>query len=344
MKQISYNFPLLNKRLKWSLLILLLFAGVIAVVLASVSNRPYVISSSPSDGATNVSVYIPSIAANSLAIPEVKGVKGGVDNNTISNSTVKLFKILGNTKTEMLGVVQGTGGGDAISFTPSYTLEPHTTYKFIITDGVKAFNGAKFLPFEATFTTGEAKPDASQPLNVHFKKIPVSGTQGKKYTSLAFGPDHRLYALRLDGIIERFNVNPATGKLYNQTILPGLLNKYGLRSAIGLAFDPTSTPDNLIAWVSHCSSGLGLSPEFDGNISRLSGPDLNREELVLTKLPRSNKDHLVNSIVFGPDSALYFSQGSNTSMGAYDSFWQRKESSLSADVLRLEIKKIKNLK
>lgn len=313
------------------------------MVVASISSRPYVISSTPVNGAVGVSVNTSSIAANSLAVPEVAGVKGGVDNNTISNNTVKLFKVVGNTTIEILGVVQGTGGGDAISFSPSYTLEPNTTYKFIITDGVKSYSGAKFLPYKATFTTGEARPDAAQPLRVEFTKIPVPGTQNKKYSSLAFGPDEKLYALRLDGVIERFTVNKTDGTLYNQQILPALLNKYGPRSAIGLAFDPNSTANNLIAWVSHCSSGLGFSPEFDGNISRLSGADLAQEQLVLTKLPRSNKDHLVNSIVFGPDSALYFSQGSNSSMGAYDSFWQRRESLLSAAILRLDTKKLRKV-
>ncbi|MDQ3292294.1 MAG: Ig-like domain-containing protein [Bacteroidota bacterium] len=342
------NYPLLFARSfpfnnKWTFILFLLVIGVIAIIGASISSRPYVVSSTPFNGATNVSVNITSIAANNLAVPEVAGVKGGVDNNSISNNTVKLFKVVGNTEIEILGIVQGTGGGDAISFSPSYALEPHTTYKFIITEGVKSFNGAKFLPYKATFTTGEAKPDAAQSLRVKFEKIPVPGTQGKKYTSLTFGPDNKLYALRLDGVIERFSVTQNDGTLYNQQVLPILLNKYGPRSAIGLAFDLRSTPDNLIAWVSHCSSGLGLSPEFDGNISRLSGPNLSQEQLMVTKLPRSNKDHLVNSIVFGPDSALYFSQGSNSSMGDYDSFWQRRESLLSAAVLRLDIEKLKGI-
>ncbi|MDQ4139659.1 MAG: Ig-like domain-containing protein, partial [Bacteroidota bacterium] len=328
---------------KWPIWLFIVLIGVVVAVAASISSRPYVISSTPYNGATGVSVNITSIAANSLAVPEVAGVKGGVDNNTISNNTVKLFKKVGDTDVEILGIVQGTGGGDAISFSPAHTLEPHTTYKFIITDGVKSFNGAKFLPYKATFTTGEARPDAAQPLKVDFQKIPISGTQGKKYTSLTFGPDEKLYALRLDGVIERFTVNRTNGTLHDQQVIPTLLNKYGPRSAIGLAFDPTSTPDNLIAWVSHCSSGLGLSPEFDGNISRLSGPDLSQEQLTLTDLPRSNKDHLVNSLVFGPDSALYFSQGSNSSMGDYDSFWQRRESLLSAAILRLDVKKLRGV-
>lgn len=335
---------MLTKRLKWFLILALTLIGVVIVIIASIGSRPYVISSTPADGATNVSVFTASIAANNLSVPEFKGIKGGVDGRTISNNSVKFFKVVGNSEVEILGMVQGTGGDDAISFSPSYPLEPNTTYKFIVTDNVKSFSGSRFLPYKAIFTTGEAKPDTKNPLQVQFAKIPIPGTQSKKYTSLAFGPDNKLYALRLDGLIERFSVNPATGMLYNQQVLPTLLHKYGPRSAIGLAFDPSSTPDSLVAWVSHCSSGLRFSPEFDGKISRISGPNLGKEQLVITNLPRSNKDHLVNSIVFGPDSALYFSQGSNSSMGAYDSFWQRRESLLSAAILKLDKKKLSGQK
>ncbi|PSR56261.1 hypothetical protein AHMF7605_23545 [Adhaeribacter arboris] len=308
-------------------------------VVAPGSNQPYVISSTPANGATNVSVNTASIAANNLYVPEVSGFKGGVDNATLNASTVKLLKITGGSSSELQGVIQGTGGGDAISFSPSYALEPNTTYKFVITSGVKSYSGAAFLPYQATFTTGSV----SAPNNtaaIEFAKQTIPGTTGKKYTSLTFGPDGKFYALRLDGVIERFDVNRETGMLSNAFEINSLVVKRGARSAVGLVFDPASTASNLIAWVSHCSAGLTNAPEFDGNISKLSGPELGSEELVVTKLPRSQKDHLVNNIVFGPDGALYFCQGSNSSMGNYDGTWQRDESLLAGAVLRLDMEKL----
>ncbi|WP_188584539.1 putative Ig domain-containing protein, partial [Dyadobacter sediminis] len=313
-------------------------------VLAAGANQPYVISSTPANGATNVSVNIASIAANNLYVPEVAGFKGGVNNATVSLATVKLLKIAGNTTTEILGTAQGTGGGDAISFSPRYALETNTKYKFVITDQVQSHSGAAFLPYEATFTTGSTTTGTPNPVAAEFApKQVIPGTVGKKYTCLTFGPDGKFYALRLDGVIERFTVDHQTGMLSEQQEIKSLTAKYGLRSSVGLTFDPASTATNLIAWVSHCSAGLTNAPEFDGNISKLTGADLQTEQLVLTKLPRSKADHLVNSIAFGPDGALYFNQGSLSSMGNYDGTWQRDESLLAATVLRLDMGKLSGI-
>ncbi|MCJ8164194.1 Ig-like domain-containing protein [Pontibacter sp. E15-1] len=327
------------------MLLLLFLVGLVVTGLGFVNQGPFVVASTPKDGAHDISINISSIAANDLFVPEVIGFKGGVDNSTISSATVKLLRLKDGTATEVPGMVQGTGGGDAISFSPTGMLEPNTEYKFVITDGVKSYNGESFLPFESIFTTGAAnKIPPAEPLPVAFTKVAIPGTQNKHYTSLVFGPDGKFYALRLNGMIERFDVNEETGLLENRQTLPALKNAYGARTAIGLTFDPNSTPENLVAWVSHCTSGLNDAPAFDGKISRLSGANLEKEQLVLTNLPRSNKDHLVNSMKFGPDGAIYFCQGSNSSMGAYDGFWQRAESLLSATVLRLDMQKLQQTK
>ena len=53
------------------------------------------------------------------------------------------------------------------------------------------------------------------------------------------------------------------------------------------------------------------------------------------------KDHETNSIAFGPDGALYFTQGANNAMGAPDGAWgNRAEQLLSAAVLRLDPAKL----
>ncbi|MBD1363085.1 Ig-like domain-containing protein [Mucilaginibacter sp. ZT4R22] len=321
------------------------FTGAEIVVQLNVVDdaRPYVLSTTPANGAKEVSLNTVSIAANSLHIPAVAGYQGGVDNQTITDTTVKLLKQIDTSFYQVKGTVQGTGGGDAISFSPSGSLEPYTSYKFVVTSGVKSYSGAAFTPYEANFTTGAAVVDSSTFLNAHFKKIPISGTQNIKYSSLTFGPDGKLYALRLDGLVERYTVNHADGTLSGKQTISTLVNKYGARTAIGLAFDPQSTPANLMLWVSHSSGGLKAAPSFDGNISRLDGDSLQNEQLMVTKLPRSTRDHMVNSINFGPDGALYICQGSNSSAGDYDADWQREETLLSGTVLRLDKKKLNAL-
>jgi hypothetical protein len=63
---------------------------------------------------------------------------------------------------------------------------------------------------------------------------------------------------------------------------------------------------------------------------------------VIDRLPRSRKDHLVNSIAFRPGepNTLYFSQASNSAMGDYDDTWGRAEGLLSAAILKLDLTKL----
>lgn len=304
------------------------------------SLKPYVISSNPPNGAVKVSLNTVSIAANNLHVPIVEGFKGGVDNKTLTDSTVKLFKYVDETMVRVPGTVQGTGGGDAISITPVNGFEPNTKYKFVITSGAKSYPGASFVPYETTFTTDVQKIDSASMLNAQFTKVAIPGTQNIKYSSLTIGPDDKFYALRLDGVIERYDIDHASGALSNKKSINTLVNKYGIRTAIGLAFEPQSTQSNLVLWVSHSSGGLNAAPAFDGNISRLQGDSLQTEQLVITKLPRSTRDHMINSVAFGPDGALYMCMGSNSSAGAYDNDWQRNESLLSGTVLRLDLAKL----
>ncbi|MEO1653759.1 MAG: choice-of-anchor D domain-containing protein, partial [Bacteroidota bacterium] len=82
-------------------------------------------------------------------------------------------------------------------------------------------------------------------------------------------------------------------------------------------------------------------PAWDGNIGRLTGDNLENLEIVISDLPRSVRDHLVNCLEFGPDGALYFPVAGNSAMGLADANWgDREERLLSAAVLRLDISKL----
>ncbi|WP_162996378.1 PQQ-dependent sugar dehydrogenase [Mucilaginibacter celer] len=304
--------------------------------------KPYIISSNLINGSCAASII--NIAANNIFVPAVPGMKGGTNNTTITGKTVRLFKVTYNREENVPGVVQGTGGGDAISFSPARPLEANSNYKFIVTGGVKSYSGASFFPYECSFSTGGAAIDSGNIINASFTKIAMPGTQNKKYTSLLFGPDAKLYALKINGEIERFNVDHTSGMLSGLKIINTLIKKRGESTAIGLTFDKASTAQNLVAWVSYSSSGLSEAPMFDGKISRLSGPELENEEQVIINLPRSTRDHMVNSLVFGPDGALYISQGSNSSAGNFDKGWQREETLLAGAILRLDVAKLTNIK
>lgn len=93
---------------------------------------------------------------------------------------------------------------------------------------------------------------------------------------------------------------------------------------IGLAFDPAATANDLVLWVTHSAYAFSGGPDWTGKVTRLSGPNLATVQDYVIGLPRSARDHLTNSLAFGPDGAIYFVQGSNSAMGASDAAWENR--------------------
>ncbi len=306
-----------------------------AHLLQQDDQRPRVVMVSPDSSAVGIS---PCAAVTAYAsIP----TNGGIDNRTIIPAHVKLYQVSGTDEpVEVAAKVNGTGGGDAIILTPQSSLLPNTTYRFVITAGVQSTAGYPFFPRETTFTTGNYQ--VSPTLPVSFEKVRLAGTGGEQYTSLAIGPDRKLYALRFDGTLKRFPLLP-DGTLGAPQVIGTLRNKYGPRMAVGLAIDPVSTAAAPTVWISHCSNRLlDEAPMFEGKVSRLTGVNLETETLVIDNLPRSRKDHLVNSIGFRPGEpqVLYINQGGNSATGSLDSTWEREEALLSASILKLDLSKL----
>ena len=308
----------------------------IEIVEALGVQAPQVVGVIPADGSANISVNA-SISANNLFLPnfDTNGV-AGVNNSTITNSTVKLFKQ--GTTVQVGATVNGTGGGDAINLQPNLPLEANTTYIFEI-DGVEDTTGIPFEFFTSTFTTGNGNTGGNTDLdNVSFTNAGTVET-GVKYSTLTIGPDGKLYGLSINGDIHRWDIN-ADGTLANEETLTAWKAAYGSRTSVGLVFDPDATAGNLIAYITHNSGGLSNAPAWDGKISRLTGANLQIEDLVVTNLPRSKRDHLTNSMAFKPGepNVIYFNQGSNSAAGAPDNAWgNRKERLLSAAALRLDL-------
>ena len=297
--------------------------------------RPSVVAINPDNSSVNVSENT-SISTSVLKLPN-----GGTNNATITTDNV--FLVEEETGTKIPANVNGTGGGDAITLVPAAPLKLSTTYRFTITPGVKDLSDSAFIPYSSTFTTGSSS--TSDVTNAQFDTISLPNTVGQ-HTSLTVGPDGKLYALTIDGIVKRFTIN-ANGTLGTPQLLYSLQDAYGTRTprlAIGFTFDPSATATNLVAWVTHSTYVFLNGPDLDGKLSKLSGPNLERVQDVLINLPRSKKDHLTNSIAFGPDKALYFSQASTSAMGRADQTWgYRNERLLSAAILRLDVSKLGTL-
>ena len=198
--------------------------------------------------------------------------------------------------------------------------------------------GVFFKPFSSTFTTGTLNANTGP---VAFSQTVVD--TGQKFTSVAIGPDGKLYASTAFGLIYRYKIE-SDGSLTQEKVISTVRSANGNtdRTVIGLAFDPSATADNLTLWVSDNPTYKGpFVDDWTGKIARLTGADLANYQAVVVGLPRSVRDHETNSVAFGPDGALYVTQGSNNAMGAPDAAWgNRPERVLSAAVLRLELGKL----
>jgi hypothetical protein len=256
---------------------------------------------------------------------------------TVTTDTVRLYRTLDGIPIE--GSVNTSGGRDSISFTPFDPLEPGTPYTLVV-DGVTTEGREPFVPLMRTFVTGTA--DGDQPVQdpaIDFLKADVAAAG--PLTSLAMGPNQEhLYGATVDGQVLRWDIDPITGLLSNEQQFTGIAEgPDGSRTIIGLAFDPLD-PNKL--WVSHSAPVFAATPaDFTGKISYLELDGGSDFTATITDyvhgLPRSVRDHLTNSLSFGPDGELYVTQGSNSSTGAPDSAWgNRPERLLTAAVLQID--------
>lgn len=270
------------------------------------------------NAAVNVDVSLPTVGA-------------GVDQTTLNTNNVQLYRTQDNAT--VAGIVGTSGGGDAIVYQPSLPLDANTNYTFRITNGVRDESGAAFIPYSRTFNTGTST-DVSTTDVVAFTKS--TAYTGDPISSLIISPDGgSLYAASLDGKVHCWTIE-AGGNLSNlQTFAPAQLAG---RAIIGIAFDPNN-PSNL--WISHNDPLFPMPAlDFSGKISKLTLNGTNFDADVqdyVVGLPRSGKDHLSNSLMFGPDGYLYMTQGSNSAMGAPDATWYRRaERLLSGAVLQID--------
>ncbi len=297
---------------------------------------PRVRASTPANLATGVSPT--GSVVEDLVLPA-----GGVDPATLTSSSVTLTRL--SDGAAVAANVITSGGGDVINLSPTAALAANTAYRFSVTSAVKDRAGNAFQPYSVVFTTGSGSTGGGPA----FDQV-VGVATGAMFSSVLKGPDGRLYAGTLDGYVYRFAVN-ADGTLGTPTIISTVradatarnLAGAPARSIIGMAFDPASTATAPILWITDNYEYVGPLnvPDWSGRIGRLTGTDLGTYTPVVVNLPRSVKDHETNSLAFGPDGALYVTQGANNAMGGADATWgNRPEHLLTAAVLRLDRAKL----
>lgn len=297
--------------------------------------RPSVTRVTPASGETN-------IVRNTGVVVNVRVPNGGIDYSTVDANTVRLMRVSDGAPVSF--TLNSSGGGDEISLTLIGYLDPNTLYRFDVTDNVKDGAGIAFLPFSSSFTTGTSGGPTGNPGTIAFEQIKGVAT-GKLFSSLALGPDGKLYAATLTGELVRYTIIGDGTLSGAQSINTIKSAAGGSRAVIGLAFDPDATDNNLILWVSHNGPYVASdAADWTGKVSRLSGANLETIQDYVINLPHSSKDHMVNSLAFKPGTKLlYVAVGSNSAMGAPDDAWgQRPERLLSGSVLQINTRGIAN--
>jgi hypothetical protein len=299
-----------------------------------------------------------------LGISVVEG-RGGALLESLVDGSIKLFETL--TGVAVPFTANTTGGFDSITISPSVTLKPFTSYSLAIDgfrdrgeNGNQASATREFLKFSETFITGAVT--APTPSQVAFAgRIELNGATDDAYgfTSVEIAPGGRhLYVSTISGEIKRFDVDPNTGALSNgkPLLLDYFQDASGPRGIIGLAADPLDpnvlwVTDNYPVPLNGRDDGV---PDFSGRVSKITITDQANFAATatpyITGLPRSNGDHVSNSLEFrknpayngvtnpdAPPFLLYLTQGSNTAMGGVDSAWgSRPERLLSGTVLEID--------
>lgn len=287
---------------------------------------------------------------------------GGVDATNLIRAAVQITNIntgVVSSGTAILDKLKTSGGGDTLILQPTNPWAANTTYKVEIngtytTNGnkVRTTDGTIFAYFTANFTTSSYVPTPMA--GISFSKQVVAGSEsatGPAFLATTIGPDHKLYASTSDGHIYRWAINN-DGTLGSAQIIDSVIdgNSGANRIITGITFDPGSTANNLVLWVSHGQYRFGNNPgggdpvqqnaqNYTGKISVLSGANLETYRDMIVGIPRSVKDHINNQIVFDPKGKnFYFAIPSMNAMGAADATWgNRAENLFSASIVRVKL-------
>ena len=147
-------------------------------------------------------------------------------------------------------------------------------------------------------------------------------------TSLAFGPDGRLYVAAFSEIWA-LTLDPTT-----QQVLAAEQIAAGQLLVLGIAFDPTAPASPVTVYASRQEPSA--TDGFEGVVSTFTAPTWVRED-VITGLPTSEpfSNHYTNGIAFDDAGRLFIAQGSSTDAGLAGLGWP--ETPLSSAILVADI-------
>ncbi|MEL6904756.1 MAG: Calx-beta domain-containing protein, partial [Planctomycetota bacterium] len=182
------------------------------------------------------------------------------------------------------------------------------------------------------------------PVPVRFDLLLSKEVTISNVTSGAWGPDGKLYVSVVDGTIRIISFDDD----WDVTGIDFRLGVSGLTNSdtMGVAFNPYDTydpgdPTSIKLYVSHGEQfqnggGPFTGPSFfTGQVTRLSGPNFDTPDPVVTQLPVSNLDHCVNGILFDDNGDLMICVGGNTNAGVKAPLLgDLPESPLSGGILR----------
>lgn len=128
-------------------------------------------------------------------------------------------------------------------------------------------------------------------------------------TSLAFGPDGRLYVASQEEILA------ISLDLNTHEVLAIEQVASGLSGILGIAFDPTAPAEAPVKLYASRQETTGVDGYW-GRVTTFTAPAWVQED-VIQHLPSSAPllNHMTNGLAFGPDGRLFIAQGSNTDAG-----------------------------
>ncbi|HPF41305.1 MAG TPA: malectin domain-containing carbohydrate-binding protein [Phycisphaerae bacterium] len=187
--------------------------------------------------------------------------------------------------------------------------------------------------FDFTYVPGGPTP-------IVFTAADIASIAGP--TTLAFGPDGRLYVATVQGKIAAYTLDDNGNVTATQEI--NTLNTATNKGVLGIAFNPFDPPSPVRLYVAHgqlfANGGAcfdGASP-YSGQVSVLTGPNFDTITPLITGLPVSNHDHGVNGMQFDNAGNLLVCVGGNTNAGIPAcNIGNVPESPYSAAVLKAEI-------
>ena len=150
-------------------------------------------------------------------------------------------------------------------------------------------------------------------------------------TTLAFGPDGRLYVGQANGRVVALSL---AGRAV--TDVEVIAEEDVLQHVLGLAFNPTDPPSPVTLYVSQTNVFAGLdAPAYPGKVSKLVAPAYAPIDMI-TGLPVSVVEHGTNGLAFDHEGRLYIAQGGNTDAGV-PARPGRDETPLSAAILVADV-------